>query len=182
MTKPNTAEPQTEPWRTELQTAVADAIRQTLDLGYDPARIAAELDERLLLAGEPCPIECACGPRTVPWPREPITVTCETCGAKHAIAPLMDNYRSASAHGEKMFQAMRGKQDQLAEIRAVLDDWRDPDQVLEDIRAILDRPSEPVMSRVRKGLGQIADVLDTTPADVAAQLRAVTSATPETAQ
>lgn len=26
-----------------------------------------------------------------------------------------------------------------AEIRAMLDDWRDPDQVLEDIRAIVDR-------------------------------------------
>ena len=29
----------------------------------------------------------------------------------------------------------------LSEIRAVLDDWRDPDQVLEDIREIIDRPA-----------------------------------------
>ncbi len=29
----------------------------------------------------------------------------------------------------------------ISEIRALLDDWRDPDQVLEDIRAILDRPA-----------------------------------------
>lgn len=28
----------------------------------------------------------------------------------------------------------------IEQIRALLDDWRDPDQVLEDIRAILDSP------------------------------------------
>ena len=173
MTTPNTADPRPEGWRADLATSVATVIRQCLDVGYDPARIAAELGERDLLAGEPCYISCACGPRTVPWPSEPITVVCETCGHKHAIAPLMDNYRSAIGHEDKTFRALRGMRDQLAKIRDVLDTERgEPLAALIDIRAIVNRPTDPA-SRVQKGVEQIAAALHTTSADVVDQMREV---------
>ncbi|MGW4525213.1 hypothetical protein [Amycolatopsis sp. NPDC004378] len=61
---------------------------------------------------EPCTITCDCGPRTVPWPRENVVVECETCGHKVAVAPIMDNYRSALAHENEQAQKVRELREQ----------------------------------------------------------------------